>query len=65
MGTGLAPHQIKETSIWMSLLFGAKGKAHCHIQPYFPVCLGTGDGVLSAALSQNTVTRVLPPLVQV
>ena len=37
----------------------------CCVQTYFPVCSGAGEGVIFAALSQNTVTRVLPPLVQV
>ena len=37
----------------------------CYAQPHFPVCSGAGEGVIFAALSQNTVTRVLPPLVQV
>lgn len=37
----------------------------CHIQPHFSIGVGTGEGVAISSRLQNTVTRVLPPLVQV
>ena len=37
----------------------------CHVQPHFSLGVGAGEGVAISSRLQNTVTRVLPLLVQV
>ena len=37
----------------------------CHTRPHFSICVGAGEGEIILIRLQNTVTRVLPPLVQV
>ena len=37
----------------------------CHAQPHFSIGVEAGEGVAISSRLQNTVTRVLPPLVQV